>query len=194
VQELRTDAGSMLDLERRGMVPGSIFAALARVVRFGNQKSEVCLCMTSINAGTRRSIPVMAPILLLLLQACASAPTDSSPDHEPSPATTEAKASRRTFEGCDPAKEVERYSDRVGENVLITLAWENQNSKSAELQIPALVLRLESPYVVVDFDRDIPNLKFYTSIWLYSGHVKAMRDGSHGVDPCSATMKKGQWQ
>ncbi len=148
--------------------------------------------MKSKSTVTHRRL-LIAPMILLLAQACATAPPESGAESEGLAATTEAKSTRRIFKNCDPAEKVEGYADLVGEKVLIDLAWEDEKAKSAQLQIPAKVLRIESPYVVVDFDKQVPNLQFYVSVWLYSGHVKAMADGPHGVDPCSATMKKGQW-
>jgi hypothetical protein len=91
-------------------------------------------------------------------------------------------------------KEVQRHEALVGENVLITWAWKKgMNESTAGLQVPATVLRIDSPYLVVAFDRRVANLELFTSVWIYSGHIKSNPDGSFGVDPCSASFEKGGW-
>ena len=134
-------------------------------------------------------------LLILLLQGCASTPEESTAISKETPATSVAApaSSRRVFERCEPAEAVKQYAGRVDEHVLITWAWNNASERVASLEVPAVVLRVDSPYVVVTFDKRIPNLEFYSAIWLNSEHSKAMPDGAFGVDPCSATLKQGQW-
>jgi hypothetical protein len=148
--------------------------------------------MGSMDAVARRSL-LIAPILLLLSQACDTTPPSSSTEGKERPLTAKANSKRSIFENCKPAEEVERYADMVGKKVLITWAWQQASDRAASLEVPAVVLRLDSPYVVVDFDRRIPSLEIYTFAWQSSGHIKAMPDGAYGVDPCSATLNRGQW-
>lgn len=99
-------------------------------------------------------------------------------------------SNRRVFEGCDAVEEARRYADLVGTRVWITWAWRERETASANLRVPAVVLRIDGPSVAVAFDRQIPNLELFTPVWLYSGHIRANPDGSAGVDPCSATIER----
>jgi hypothetical protein len=141
------------------------------------------------------SIAYGVALLTLLLFGCASAPQEEvAKAPAPTPAATaEPKSNRRVFEGCDPAKEASRYESWVGENVLVTWAWKEMSSAAAGLEVPAAILRVDSPYVAVTFNPNVANLELFTSVWIYSGHIKSNPDGSFGVDPCSATFKKGSW-
>jgi hypothetical protein len=143
----------------------------------------------------RRTRAHGVPLLLLLLQACSSTPPEPIAENEAHAVTSEAKPSsdRRVFEGCAPAEEVERYESLAGEAVLITFAWKDMKNPAANLKVPARVIRIDSPDVIVGFDPRVPNLDLYTSVWSYSGHIKGRSDGTFGVDPCSATMEKGSW-
>ncbi len=150
-----------------------------------------------LNPMTQRPSLLSGAILLtLLLQGCASEPQDygaAKVEIVPIVATNTA-SNRRIFTDCDSAEAVKEYADLVGEHVLISWAWINASEKVNALEVPASVLRVDSPYLVVAFNPDIPNVEFYSSIWLTSGHIKAMPDGAFGVDMCSATLKKGEWQ
>jgi hypothetical protein len=142
-------------------------------------------------------------VALLLLQGCASAPEEAAAVN-PAPVaanqeivlspTVVPASNRLIFGGCEPAEAVKDYADMVGEDVLISLAWQNASERIANLEVPAVVLRVDSPYLVVVFNRKVPNLEFYSSIWLNAGHIKSMPDGAFGVDMCSATLKKGGWE
>ncbi|MGI9431339.1 MAG: hypothetical protein ACR2PQ_03950 [Myxococcota bacterium] len=101
-------------------------------------------------------------------------------------------STRRVFEGCDPVEAARRYEGLVGERVSIQWAWEDEDAASASLRVPAVVLRVDPPQVVVAFESGIRNLPFFTSVWLYSGHVQALPDGSFGVAPCSATIERDE--
>lgn len=142
-------------------------------------------------------------VALLMLQGCVSTPEEAAAAN-PVPAaanqeivlspTAVPASNRLVFEGCEPAEAVKDYADMVGEDVLISMAWQNASERITNLEVPAVVLRVDSPYLVVAFNPDIPNVEFYSSVWLTSGHIKAMPDGAFGVDMCSATLKKGEWQ
>ena len=137
-----------------------------------------------------------AALLALLLQGCGSQPQDigaASVEVVPTVATDTA-SNRRVFEGCDSAEAAKEHADMVGEDVLISWAWIDASEQMNALEVPASVLRVESSYMVVAFNPDIPNVEFYSAVWLTSGHIKAMPDGAFGVDMCSATVKKGKWQ
>ena len=81
----------------------------------------------------------------------------------------------------------------VGEKVFVTWAWKEMREGTANVEVPAAVLRIDSPWVVGTFHPGVANLQLYTSVWLYSGHIQANADGSFDVDPCSATLEKGGW-
>ena len=141
-------------------------------------------------------------VALLLLQGCASTPAEKAAVTVPEAANQEIVLSptavpasnRLVFEGCEPAEAVKDYAGMVGEDVLISMAWQNASERITNLEVPAVVLRVDSPYLVVAFNPDIPNVEFYSSVWLTSGHIKAMPDGAFGVDMCSATLKSGGWE
>jgi len=151
--------------------------------------------MDPTNSIERRIMVHSLLLLLLLLQACSSTPPVPIAESEAPAATEEAQSSsnRRIFEGCVPEKEARRYESLVGESVLITFAWKNMGDATADLKVPAKVLRIDSPYVIVGFDPRVPKLDLYISAWIYSGHIKGQGDGTFGVAPCSATIKKGGW-
>ena len=151
--------------------------------------------MKSTTLVTRQTRLYGLALLALLFQGCASTPEESTALSKEPPATSVAASgsSRRIFAHCEPAEAVKQTAGMVGDHVLITWAWNNASDRVASLEVPAVVLRVDSPYVVVAFDKRIPNLEFYSAIWLNSGHIKAMPDGAFGVDPCSATLKQGQW-
>ena len=151
--------------------------------------------MKSTNPIKRRTRLYGLALLALLLQGCASTAEEPEAASKELAATSVAApgSTRRVFAHCEPAQAVKQYADMAGEHVLITWAWNNASDRVAALEVPAVVLRVDSPYLVVAFDTRIPNLEFYSAIWLNSGHIKAMPDGAFGVEPCSATLKKGQW-
>jgi hypothetical protein len=142
------------------------------------------------------------PLMLLLSPGCRSTPPEQTGDSEAPTTTSEAPATsseaqpgsdRRIFEGCVPAEAVERYESWAGEHVLITFAWKDMKGTAADLNVPAQIVRIDSPDVVVGFDPRVPNLDLYISVWTYSGHLEGRTDGAYGVDPCSATFEKGRW-
>jgi hypothetical protein len=162
--------------------------------------------MTIKNAKTHHPL-LLGVSLMLLLQGCTSTTQDAAavhPDTDPNVdvATQEIvlnptvvpSSNRLVFEGCEPAEAVKGYADMVGEDVLVSMAWKNASERIANLEVPAVVLRVDSPYLVVAFNRKVPNLEFYSAIWLTAGHIKAMPDGAFGLDMCSATLKKGGWE
>jgi len=141
----------------------------------------------------RHSLPLL---LLLLIQACSSTPPQQAIVESEAPAATDRSQSasnRRIFEGCIAEKEAMRYAGLVGESVLITFAWKDMKESVADLKVPAKVLRIDSPDVVVGFDSRVPNLNLYASVWSYSGHITGRSDGTFGVDPCSANIELGDW-
>ena len=135
-------------------------------------------------------------ILLLLPVGCSSTP-ESAGESESAVATKEAgtASNRRVFGGCNPESEVKRYEGLVGKKVSVTFAWKKDvmREEVADLKVPAGVLRIESPFVAVDFDRKMPNRELYISAWIYSGHIRGLSDGAFGVDPCSASIEAGGW-
>jgi hypothetical protein len=158
--------------------------------------------MTIENARTHHPL-LLGVSLMLLLQGCTSTTQDAAAVHPDADVATQEivlnptvvpSSNRLIFEGCEPAEAVIGFADMVGEDVLISMAWKNASERIARMEVPAVVLRVNSPYLVVVFNRKVPNLEFYSSIWLNAGHIKAMPDGAFGVDMCSATLKKGGWE
>ncbi len=126
----------------------------------------------------------------------ATTPAASGPPAAPileTPDPTSARSNRKIREGCDPVLEAARHEEFAGEPVFITFAWQDMGPHAAELATPAMVLSIEEAWVLVRFDRRIPNLQLFTSVWTTSGHIAPRPDGSYGVDPCSATFEKGGW-
>ena len=145
-----------------------------------------------------------AALSALLLTACASTGTDAREAEAQAGAAKAAAAApghssgphapgRRIFEDCVSADAVLRYEHLVGERVLIRWAWNDPDAPSAQLRVPAHVLRLDAEAVAVDFDARMPNRAVYISAWMYSSHIRANSDGSFAVDPCSATFERGGW-
>jgi len=144
----------------------------------------------------RRVVVHGLPLLLLLLQACSSVPPQESITESQAPAATkqaQADSNRRMFDGCIAEEEAMRHESLVGESVLITFAWKDSEDSIADLKVPAKVVRIDAPYVLIGFDPRVPNLHLYASVWSYSGHIKGRSDGTFGVDPCSATFEEGGW-
>ncbi len=134
-------------------------------------------------------------LLALVGQGCdsTSREAEEAEAKRPVPTVDMGESNRRVFEGCDAAEVASSHAPLVGEKVLVTWAWQDADAASAGLEVPAVVLRIDSPRVVVNFDSRVPNLELLTSVWLYSGHITANADGSFGVDPCSASFEKGAW-
>jgi hypothetical protein len=158
--------------------------------------------MTIKNAKTLQPL-LLGVSLMVLLQGCTSTSQDATAVHPDADVVTQEivlnptvvpSSNRLVFEGCEPAEAVKGYVDMIGEDVLISMAWKNASERIANLEVPAVVLRVDSPYLVVAFNRKVPNLEFYSAIWLTAGHIKAMPDGAFGLDMCSATLKKGGWE
>ena len=125
----------------------------------------------------------------LVIAGCAAPPPGETAPRPPDDAATPSGSNRRIFPGCVGTEAARAHSGLVGQRVRITWAWERMGEASAALRVPATVLQIDPPDVVVRFDADIPNLELFTSVWLYSGHIRARPDGSFGVDPCSATLE-----
>ena len=151
--------------------------------------------MNPTDSIERRITVHSLPLLLLLLQACSSTPPEPVAESEAPATTSEAQSGskRRIFEGCVPEKEAKRYESLTGEKVLITFAWNDKREATANPEVPAGVIRIDSSDVIVGFDARVPNLGLYTSVLSYSGHIKGRGDGTFGVNPCSATIEKGSW-
>lgn len=142
----------------------------------------------------RRILASSACLLALSSQGCGETRQERS-EAEPAAAIaieTPGRSNRRVFEGCDPTEEARRYSSLVGERVSIIWAWQNMGEASAALRAPAVLLRVDPPLLAVAFESGVRNLELFTSVWLYSGHITALPDGSFAVAPCSATLEKDE--
>ena len=152
-------------------------------------------------ATRRRTRAAVAGVLLLgsIAAGCATAdPEVAEPGTTVVPPGTSLQlgsgldSNRRVFDDCDPQEAAGRHQDFVGERVLIQWAWQEMGEESAALQVPATVLRVDPPVVAVTFDPTVPNLELFSSVWLYSGHIAALPDGSFAVAPCSATLTRDE--
>ncbi len=151
-------------------------------------------------ARVQRGLIALSIASVAFAASCATSGNDDPAPTQARPLPTDAAvpvrnhagSNRRVIEGCDPVEAAEQARALVGKRVTIQWAWKQMGAASADLRVPAAVLAVDPPEIVVTFDPNLRNVELFTSVWLTSGHITARPDGSFLVAPCSATIARSE--